>query len=52
VGGLLGAIVGIEAAKWLLHWPASTGDGFIVSMGRETWRGLSGAQHLNRDTPC
>ena len=33
VGGLLGAILGVEAAKRLLHWPASTGDGFVVHHG-------------------
>ena len=29
VGGLLGAIAGVESAKRLLGWAASTGDGFV-----------------------
>jgi phosphatidylglycerol:prolipoprotein diacylglycerol transferase len=30
VGGLLGAVIGVEWAKRLLRWPSSTGDGFVV----------------------
>jgi len=32
VGGLLGALVGVETAKRLLGWSASTGDGFVVPL--------------------
>jgi phosphatidylglycerol:prolipoprotein diacylglycerol transferase len=32
VGGLLGAILGVETAKRLLHWKASTGDGFVLPL--------------------
>jgi phosphatidylglycerol---prolipoprotein diacylglyceryl transferase len=30
VGGLLGAIVGVEVAKRALNWNTSTGDGFVL----------------------
>ena len=32
VGGLLGAVVGVETAKWALNWSASTGDGFVLPL--------------------
>lgn len=32
VGGLLGAIFGVETAKRMLNWTASTGDGFVVPL--------------------
>jgi len=32
VGGLLGALVGVETAKRMLHWTRSTGDGFVVPL--------------------
>ena len=32
VGGLLGALAGVEAAKRLLGWRESTGDGFVVPL--------------------
>jgi prolipoprotein diacylglyceryltransferase len=32
VGGLLGALVGVETAKRALNWTASTGDGFVLSL--------------------
>jgi prolipoprotein diacylglyceryltransferase len=44
VGGLLGAILGVEAAKKLLHWPASTGDGFVVPLAVAVVIGRIGCQ--------
>jgi phosphatidylglycerol---prolipoprotein diacylglyceryl transferase len=44
VGGLLGAILGVETAKWLLHWPASTGDGFVVPLAAALVIGRIGCQ--------
>jgi phosphatidylglycerol:prolipoprotein diacylglycerol transferase len=32
VGGLLGALVGVEMAKRLLKWTSSTGDGFVLPL--------------------
>ena len=32
VGGLLGALVGVETAKRALNWTASTGDGFVLPL--------------------
>jgi prolipoprotein diacylglyceryltransferase len=32
VGGLLGAVVGVETAKRALNWTASTGDGFVLPL--------------------
>jgi phosphatidylglycerol---prolipoprotein diacylglyceryl transferase len=32
VGGLLGAVVGVETAKLALKWTASTGDGFVLPL--------------------
>jgi phosphatidylglycerol:prolipoprotein diacylglycerol transferase len=32
VGGLLGALFGVESAKYLMHWRQSTGDGFVVPL--------------------
>ncbi len=32
VGGLLGALIGVETAKRLLHWTRSTGDGFVLPL--------------------
>lgn len=32
VGGLLGAVAGVETAKRALHWKASTGDGFVLPL--------------------
>lgn len=32
VGGLLGAVAGVELAKRALHWELSTGDGFVVPL--------------------
>jgi prolipoprotein diacylglyceryltransferase len=32
VGGLLGALVGVETAKVLLDWRQSTGDGFVLPL--------------------
>lgn len=32
VGGLLGGLLGVESAKRLLGWQASTGDGFVLPL--------------------
>ena len=32
VGGMLGAVVGVEVAKGLLGWRRSTGDGFVLPL--------------------
>ena len=32
VGGLLGALAGVEVAKWRLGWRQSTGDGFVLPL--------------------
>lgn len=32
VGGLLGAVMGVETAKRALRWPTSTGDGFVLPL--------------------
>jgi prolipoprotein diacylglyceryltransferase len=32
VGGLLGAVVGVETAKRAVNWTASTGDGFVLPL--------------------
>jgi phosphatidylglycerol---prolipoprotein diacylglyceryl transferase len=32
VGGLLGAVIGVEVAKKLLGWERSTGDGFVLPL--------------------
>jgi phosphatidylglycerol---prolipoprotein diacylglyceryl transferase len=44
VGGLLGAIFGVETAKRLLDWPASTGDGFVVPLAAALVIGRIGCQ--------
>lgn len=44
VGGLLGAILGVETAKRLLNWPASTGDGFVVPFAAALVIGRMGCQ--------
>jgi prolipoprotein diacylglyceryltransferase len=32
VGGLIGAVAGVELAKYLLRWHLSTGDGFVLPL--------------------
>jgi prolipoprotein diacylglyceryltransferase len=44
VGGLLGAILGVETAKRLLHWPSSTGDGFVLPLAAALSIGRVGCQ--------
>jgi prolipoprotein diacylglyceryltransferase len=44
VGGLLGAILGVETAKHLLRWPASTGDGFVIPLAAALAIGRIGCQ--------
>jgi prolipoprotein diacylglyceryltransferase len=44
VGGLLGAIIGVETAKRLLHWPTSTGDGFVAPLAAALAVGRIGCQ--------
>jgi len=55
VGGLLGGLIGVETAKKLLGWRASTGDGFVAPLlvamvlGRMGCQ-LSGLQDLTYGT--
>jgi prolipoprotein diacylglyceryltransferase len=44
VGGLLGAILGVESAKKMLHWYSSTGDGFVVPLAAAVVIGRIGCQ--------
>jgi len=44
VGGLLGAILGVEGAKKMLHWNSSTGDGFVVPLAAAMVIGRIGCQ--------